>query len=92
TYGMAVFFPALFTDRLDWSVGQFLLLTTVIYAVNIPFNLFFGALGDKIGWSKTVVWFGAVLCAVSMAALYVVPVWAVDNGYGFAYPLTLLIG
>lgn len=92
TYGMAVFFPALFTDRLDWSVGQFLLLTTVIYAVNIPFNLFFGALGDKIGWSKTVVWFGAVLCAVSMAALYVVPVWAVDNGYGFAYSLTLLIG
>ncbi|WP_404288625.1 MFS transporter [Glutamicibacter arilaitensis] len=92
TYGMAVFFPALFVDRFGWSVGQFLILTTVIYAVNIPFNLFFGALGDKLGWSKTVVWFGAVLCAVSMACLYLVPAWAVDNGIEHAYLLTLLIG
>ncbi|MGP9650966.1 MFS transporter [Glutamicibacter sp. AOP38-B1-38] len=92
TYGMAVFFPALFVDRFGWSVGQFLILTTVIYAVNIPFNLFFGALGDKLGWSKTVVWFGAVLCALSMAGLYLVPAWAVDNGIEHAYLLTLLIG
>lgn len=92
TYGMAVFFPALFVERFDWTVGQFLILTTVIYAVNIPFNLFFGALGDKLGWSKTVVWFGAVLCAISMAALYLVPAWAVDQGLSYAYPLTLLIG
>ena len=92
TYGMAVFFPALFVERFNWSVGQFLILTTVIYAVNIPFNLFFGALGDKLGWSKTVVWFGAILCAVSMAGLYLVPAWAVDQGLSYAYPLTLLIG
>ncbi|PQZ98882.1 MFS transporter [Arthrobacter sp. MYb224] len=92
TYGMAVFFPALFVDRFGWSVGQFLILTTVIYAVNIPFNLFFGALGDKLGWSKTVVWFGAVLCALSMAGLYLVPAWAVDNGIEHAYLLALLIG
>lgn len=92
TYGMAIFFPALFVDRFGWSVGQFLILTTVIYAVNIPFNLFFGALGDKLGWSKVVVWFGAVLCAISMAALYLVPAWAVDHGYSFAYALTLVIG
>lgn len=92
TYGMAVFFPALFVDRFNWSVGQFLILTTVIYAVNIPFNLFFGALGDKLGWSKTVVWFGAILCAISMAGLYLVPAWAIDHGLSYAYPLTLLIG
>lgn len=92
TYGMAIFFPALFVDRFGWSVGQFLILTTVIYAVNIPFNLVFGALGDKLGWSRTVVWFGAVLCAVSMLALYLVPAWAVDNEIGFAYGLTLLCG
>lgn len=92
TYGMAIFFPALFVDRFGWSVGQFLILTTVIYAVNIPFNLVFGALGDKLGWSETVVWFGAVLCAISMLSLYLVPAWAVDNGLDFAYGLTLLCG
>ena len=92
TYGMAIFFPALFVDRFGWSVGQFLILTTVIYAVNIPFNLFFGALGDRLGWSRTVVWFGAVLCSVSMLGLYFVPDYAISQGWSFAYPLTLLVG
>ncbi|TFD67618.1 MFS transporter [Cryobacterium sp. Hb1] len=92
TYGMAIFFPALFVDRFGWSIGQFLILTTVIYAVNIPFNLVFGALGDRFGWSRTVTWFGAVLCAVSMIGLYVVPVYAIGQGWPFAYGLTLLVG
>jgi polyol permease family len=92
TYGMAIFFPALFVERFGWSVGRFLILTTVIYAVNIPFNLFFGWLGDRIGWSRTVVWFGAVLCSVSMLGLYVVPALAIDRGWASAYPLTLLCG
>jgi polyol permease family len=92
TYGMAIFFPALFVDRFDWTIGQFLILTTVIYAVNIPFNLVFGALGDRFGWSRTVTWFGAALCAVSMIALYVVPVYAIGQGWPFAYGLTLIVG
>ncbi|WP_411730671.1 MFS transporter [Paeniglutamicibacter sp.] len=92
TYGMAIFFPALFTDQFGWSIGQFLILTTVIYAVNIPCNLFFGALGDRLGWSKTVTWFGAVLCAVSMLGLYVVPAFAISRGWESAYGLTLLVG
>ncbi|MDR0441140.1 MAG: MFS transporter [Candidatus Accumulibacter sp.] len=92
TYGMAVFFPALFVERFGWSVGQFLILTTVIYAVNIPFNIFFGWLGDRIGWSRTVTWFGAVLCAASMLSLYAVPAFAVDHGWSGAYGLTLACG
>lgn len=92
TYGMAIFFPALFVDRFQWSVGQFLILTTVIYAVNIPCNLFFGWLGDRLGWSRTVTWCGALVCAVSMLGLYVVPDYAVSQGWAAAYPLTLLIG
>lgn len=92
TYGMAIFFPALFVDRFHWSIGQFLILTTVIYAVNIPFNLFFGWLGDRNGWSRTVTWYGAVLCAVSMLGLYVVPDFAISQGWPFAYALTLLVG
>jgi MFS family permease len=92
TYGMAIFFPALFVDKFHWSIGRFLILTTVIYAVNIPFNLFFGWLGDRLGWSRTVVWCGAVVCAISMLGLYVVPEYAISQGWSFAYPLTLLVG
>lgn len=92
TYGMAIFFPALFTEHFHWSIGRFLILTTVIYAVNIPFNLFFGWLGDRLGWSRTVVWCGAVVCAISMLGLYVVPDYAISHGWPFAYGLTLLVG
>ncbi|MDR1427846.1 MAG: MFS transporter [Bifidobacteriaceae bacterium] len=92
TYAMAVFFPTLFVERFGWSVARFLLLTAVIYAVNIPFNLFFGWLGDRIGWSRTVTWFGAVVCALSMLALYAVPAAATDAGWANAYPLTLACG
>jgi len=92
TYGMAIFFPALFVNQFGWSIGRFLILTTVIYAVNIPFNLFFGWLGDRLGWSRTVTWCGAVVSAVSMLGLYVVPAYAISQGWTFAYPLTLLVG
>jgi MFS family permease len=92
TYGMAVFFPALFVERFGWSVGRFLILTTVIYAVNIPFNIFFGWLGDRIGWSRTVTWFGAVLCSAAMASLYAVPAFATGHGWPGAYSLTLVCG
>lgn len=92
TYGMAIFFPALFTDHFNWSVGQFLLLTTVIYAVNIPCNLLIGWLGDVFGWSRTMTWCGAAVCAVSMLGLYVVPDFALAHGWAAAYPLTLVVG
>jgi MFS family permease len=92
TYGMAIFFPALFVNQFGWSIGRFLILTTVIYAVNIPFNLFFGWLGDRLGWSRTVTWCGAVVSAISMLGLYVVPAYAISQGWTFAYPLTLLVG
>jgi polyol permease family len=92
TYGMAIFFPVLFTEHFHWSIGRFLILTTVIYAVNIPFNLFFGWLGDRLGWSRTVVWCGAVVCAISMLGLYVVPDYAISHSWPFAYGLTLLVG
>jgi MFS family permease len=92
TYGMAIFFPALFVEQFHWSIGQFLILTTVIYAVNIPFNLFFGWLGDRLGWSRTVVWYGAVLSAVAMLGLYFVPTYAISQNWPFAYGLTLIVG
>lgn len=94
TYGMAVFFPVLFRDQLGLSVRHFLILTTVIYAVNIPFNPIFGAVGDKIGWVKTSFWFGAILCCVSMFGLYAIPAWGIGAGWNptLAYGLTIVAG
>lgn len=94
TYAMAVFFPAYFTERLDWPLAWFLILTTVIYAVNLPFNPFYGRIGDKFGWSKTTVWAGAIACAVTLAMVYFVPMISVGTGLpdGVGFALTLACG
>lgn len=73
-YGSFVFFPVLFADRFNFGLSGWLLLTTIIYAANIPpFNVIFGMLGDRIGWRNTVRWFGAVFSGVSLLALYYLP-------------------
>ncbi|HJG63585.1 MAG TPA: RbtT/DalT/CsbX family MFS transporter [Corynebacterium stationis] len=94
TYAMAVFFPAYFTERLEWPLAWFLILTTVIYAVNLPFNPFYGRIGDKLGWSKTTVWAGAVSCGVTLALVYFVPMLSVEIGLpdGLGFALTLACG
>jgi polyol permease family len=85
-YGSFVFFPVLFADRFNFGLSGWLLLTTIIYAANIPFNVIFGMLGDRIGWRNTVRWFGAVFSGVSLLALYYLPAWT------GSYPLAVLAG
>lgn len=92
TYAMAVFFPAYFTNRLGWPLEWFLLMTTLIYLINLPFNPLYGIVGDRVGWSKTVVWAGAISCCVTLALVYFVPMLAVDAGVsdGAAFGITLV--
>lgn len=94
TYAMAIFFPAFFRDDLDWSVSRFLLLTTVIYAVNLPFNPFYGWLGDRLGWSRTMFWSGSVACAITIMMVYFTPIIALNAGLSdnTAFALTLVAG
>ncbi|MGP6174031.1 RbtT/DalT/CsbX family MFS transporter [Corynebacterium sp. A21] len=94
TYAMAVFFPSFFTDDLGWQLGWFLLLTTVIYAVNLPFNPFFGRFGDKRGWAKTVFWAGAVGGAVTLSLVYFIPYFGVRFGLsdGLVFGFTVAAG
>ncbi|WP_337902400.1 hypothetical protein, partial [Mesomycoplasma ovipneumoniae] len=82
TYAMAVFFPSFFTDDLGWQLGWFLILTAIIYAVNLPFNPFFGRFGDKLGWAKTVFWAGSIGGAVTLALVYFIPYFGVRTGLG----------
>ncbi|MGD7003590.1 RbtT/DalT/CsbX family MFS transporter [Corynebacterium halotolerans] len=94
TYAMAVFFPSFFTDDLGWQLGWFLILTTVIYAVNLPFNPFFGKFGDKTGWAKTVFWGGSIGGAVTLALVYFIPFFGVPAGLpnGLVFGVTIAAG
>ncbi|MBQ0080522.1 MAG: MFS transporter [Alistipes sp.] len=44
-----------------------------IFLLNIIFNLIFGIIGDKIGWSRTIVWFGCCGCAITVLLFYYAP-------------------
>ncbi|MDQ0378784.1 MFS transporter [Amycolatopsis thermophila] len=87
-FGMLVFFPTIFADDIGFGEGRWLLLVSVIYGTNIFFNLIFGVASDKIGWQRTIFWFGAIGCAISILLLYFVPT-ALGADY---YWVALLVG
>ncbi|MEI5134631.1 MFS transporter [Streptomyces libani] len=75
-FGFLVCLPFFFTETVGFSTSAWLRLLSVMFAANIFANLFFGAVGDRLGWQRTMTWFGAVACAVTCLALYYVPVVA----------------
>jgi polyol permease family len=103
-FALFVVAPFFFTEKIGFTQGQYLQIVTIVYTANIFANLFFGIIGDRFGWKRTVMWFGCVMCAVGVAALYFVPLlvgpnfwltvlcWAIF-GIGLAgfVPLTALV-
>ncbi|WP_330319099.1 MFS transporter [Streptomyces platensis] len=75
-FGFLVCLPFFFTETVGFSTSAWLRLLSVMFAANIFANLFFGAVGDRLGWQRTMTWFGAVACAVTCLGLYYVPVLA----------------
>ena len=77
TYGFPVFLPMhMAAHGIETTV--WLQLWGTIFMGNIFFNIIWGVVGDKIGWKKTVIWFGGVGCAVFSLLLYYTPV--ITNG------------
>ncbi|HEV2654591.1 MAG TPA: MFS transporter, partial [Ktedonobacteraceae bacterium] len=86
-YGFLVFMPIFFTLTLGFSLGAWLRFLSIMFLSNIIWNLLFGIIGDKLGWRKTVAYFGGVGCAITTLALYYVPVTFRGD-----YSLVVLIG
>jgi MFS family permease len=90
-FGFLVFLPVFFTDTLGFTLSEWLQLLSAMFATNIFFNLIFGVVGDRIGWQRTVAWFGGVGCAVTTLLLYYGTVSAGDD-YALAMVLVSLFG
>ncbi|SDR58784.1 MULTISPECIES: MFS transporter [unclassified Streptomyces] len=75
-FGFLVCLPFFFTETVGFSTSAWLRLLSVMFAANIFANLFFGAVGDRLGWQRTMTWFSAVACALTCLTLYYVPVVA----------------
>jgi len=72
-FGSFVFFPTVFAVELGFGTAGWLQLVFVMGGANVFANLFFGVLSDKLGWHRTLRWFGCFGCAVTIAAFYFVP-------------------
>ncbi|CAN2247852.1 putative catecholate siderophose exporter [Bacillus subtilis] len=71
-FGFAIFLPT-YLARFGYSVSEWLQIWGTLFFVNIVFNIIFGAVGDKLGWRNTVMWFGGVGCGIFTLTLYYTP-------------------
>lgn len=90
-FGMFVVLPAVIANERGWGQSRWLLMTVCVYATNILVNALFGWVGDKIGWQRTVKWFGIVGSAVGLVAWWYVP-QLVPAGSTWGYVLSVIAG
>lgn len=72
-FGLFVFFPMIFATDLGFGTAGWLRLVFILGAANIFANLFFGQLSDRLGWHRTLRWFGCIGSAISVLAFYFLP-------------------
>lgn len=58
-----------------FSTKEWLQIWGTIFTSNIVFNLIFGFVGDRLGWQRTIMWFGGVGCAITTVGFYYAPIW-----------------
>ncbi|MET3449948.1 MFS transporter [Curtobacterium pusillum] len=90
-FGMFVVLPAVIANERGWGQSRWLLMTVCVYATNILVNALFGWVGDKIGWQRTVKWFGIVGSATGLVAWWYVP-QLVPAGSDWGYVLSVIAG
>jgi polyol permease family len=86
-FGFLVFLPIFFTRVIGFTLQQWLQILSIMFATNVVFNLFWGWIGDRLGWRKTITFVGSCGCAVTTLGLYYVP-----HIFGANYLLVVLAG
>lgn len=86
-FGFLLFLPIFYIHTVGFSLPQWLQILTVMFATNIFFNLFWGWVGDKIGWRTVITLVGACGCASASLGLYYVP-----HIFGANYTYVMLAG
>jgi len=93
-FGFLLFLPIFYIHIVGFTLSQWLQILAVMFATNIFFNLFWGWVGDKIGWRTVITIVGACGCATAALGLYYVPhIFGANYIYvmiaGMAYGATL---
>lgn len=85
-FAFPVFLPT-YMEAHGFSTTQWLYIWGTIFTSNIAFNLIFGFVGDRLGWRRTITWFGGVGCGITTLLLYYIPQYSGGN-----YWLVMLAG
>jgi polyol permease family len=86
-FGFLVFLPIFYTRVIGFKLEQWLQILSIMFATNVIANLFWGYIGDRIGWRRTITFAGACGCALTTLGLYYVP-----HIFGSDYPLVVAAG
>jgi polyol permease family len=87
-FGFLVFLPIFYTSKqVGFTEAQWLQIVFIIFATNVVANLFWGWVGDKVGWRRTITFAGACGCALTSLGFFYVP-----HIFGANYLLVALAG
>jgi polyol permease family len=86
-FGFLVCLPIFYVHTVGFTLQQWLQILSVMFATNVVCNLFWGVVGDRIGWRITITFAGACGCAATTLGLYYVP-----HIFGPNYFLVMLAG
>lgn len=89
-FAFPVFLPV-YMESHGFNTTQWLYIWGTIFTSNIAFNLIFGFVGDRMGWQKTIIWFGGVGCGLTTLLLYYSPQWG-GGSYGLVLAAGILWG
>ncbi len=89
-FGFAVIMPMMFVDDLGFTTSDWLQVWAVFFFTTIFSNVFWGIMGEKLGWMKVVRWFGCVGMALSSLAFYYIPQHFGNNFYMALVPAIAL--
>ncbi len=77
-FAFPVFLPVYLAGK-GFSTADWLKIWGTIFTANIIFNLIFGFVGDKLGWRKTITWFGCVGCMITTLLFFYSPQLSGNN-------------
>jgi polyol permease family len=86
-FGFLVFLPIFFIHVVGFTLQQWLQILSIMFATNVVANLFWGWVGDRIGWRRTITFAGACGCALTTLGLFYVP-----HIFGANFVLVMLAG
>lgn len=84
-FGLWVFFPIFFTQKLGFTIGQWATLLSIMMGANMAAVIAVGVISDRWSWRKSTALFGGVFCAAACLILYYAPVLSPAN-----YPVAVI--